>query len=411
MREIKNEQLQHYCNGIGEIHECGKRMLDSVDELPQSLQRPYLEYWTSEWNLYCYIVFLDGQPGILLCAEYDDDYCQKQGIPTEYDAQYAVLFHYGERLGRLAHEINPLIIVGLNYDSADDPQIMMFIPTECVSLQDVLKLYYLMDQYGYKKAPDGIHWSVQELTKFVRRLRLASEIEHQMLASLDADVELGTPNSDTDSIVQYMGLKLKKSGLFGKDELLGMLDNFGALDSTLNKVRDTYTERFGNQLVWKYPISDDMQGGGAIVPVQEGFLFLPYHCVYEHGGARYQLSSAELLSTQDIQTLQNECRAYMEGLLDALGDMEYAVQDCPAKQYVDAQGNLYFVRAGLGDVFKGFRRYASPKPGQRRESGIRSLKYVNDFYRAQLDLDQYAKKHGLKQLKESKDKNGDGQNA
>lgn len=48
MREIKNEALQYYCNGIGEIHECGKRMLDSVDELPLSLQRPYQEYWTDE---------------------------------------------------------------------------------------------------------------------------------------------------------------------------------------------------------------------------------------------------------------------------------------------------------------------------------------------------------------------------
>lgn len=87
------------------------------------------------------------------------------------------------------------------------------------------------------------------------------------------------------------------------------------------------------------------------------------------------------------------------------------MQSYPARRYVDPQGNLYFVRAGLGNVYKGFRRYAEPKPGQRRESGIRSLKYVNDFCRAQLDLDQYAKKHHLQQLKESKDTNGHGQNA
>ena len=72
------------CNGIGAIHECGKRMLDSVDELLQPLQRPYLEYWTDEWNRYCHIVFLDGLRGILLCAEYDDDYCQKQGTAMIY---------------------------------------------------------------------------------------------------------------------------------------------------------------------------------------------------------------------------------------------------------------------------------------------------------------------------------------
>ena len=35
MKEIKKEQLQYYCNSIGELHECGRRMLSSVDELPQ----------------------------------------------------------------------------------------------------------------------------------------------------------------------------------------------------------------------------------------------------------------------------------------------------------------------------------------------------------------------------------------
>jgi hypothetical protein len=200
MREIKDSQLQYFCNGIGELHECGKRVLDSVEELPQPLQRPYLEYWTAEWNLYCYIAFLDGLPGILLCAEFDDDYCQKQGIPIEYEAQYTVLFHYGERLEKLAHEINPHGVVGVSFDSACDPQIMLFVPTEQVPLQDVLKLYYLMDQYGYHETPDGVRWSVKELTAFVKRLRLIPEIESQMLASLDTDVELGTPTSDTDCL-------------------------------------------------------------------------------------------------------------------------------------------------------------------------------------------------------------------
>ena len=94
----------------------------------------------------------------------------------------------------------------------------------------------------------------------------------------------------------------------------------------------------------------------------------------------------------------------MEGLLAALGDMECTMPVCSARRYVDAQGNLYFVRGGLGGVFKGFRRYADPKPGQRRESGIRSLPYVADFCQAQLDLDQYARKHRLCQLEAGEDR-------
>lgn len=100
---------------------------------------------------------------------------------------------------------------------------------------------------------------------------------------------------------------------------------------------------------------------------------------------------------------------YVERLLSALGDMERAVPACTARRYVDAQGNLYFVRGGLGGVFKGFRRYAEPKPGQRRESGIRSLPYVSDFSQAQLDLDQYARKHRLRQVEAGEDNQGGGE--
>ena len=398
MKEIKSNQLQYYCNSIGEIHECGKRMLDNADELPPPLRRPYQELWTDEWNLCCYIVFLDRQPGILLCAEYDADYCRRRGIPIEYDAQYAALFSYGERLEKLAREINPHVTVGLSYDGAVDPQIMLFIPTEHVSYQDILKLYYLMDQYGFQRAPGHVRWYVQELAEFAKRLRLTPEIEREMLAGLEKDVELGVAAGHVDDTLQYMGMEIDQSELFGMDELLSMLDRFGAVDSTLDKARGTYTGLFGSQLIWKYPFSDDMQGGGAIIPVHEGFLFLPYNSVYEHRGAQYHLSEAGLLSAEDIYALQRKCNAYVEGLLGALGDMEHAARAYPIKRYVDTQGNLYFVRAGLGDVYKGFRRYAEPKPGQRRESGIRSLKYVKDFGRAQLDLDQYAKKHGLKQV-------------
>ena len=213
--------------------------------------------------------------------------------------------------------------------------------------------------------------------------------------SASADMALTAPSGIAEPILQYMGLEINRNSLYRKDELVAILDKYGALDSTLDKVRNTYTERFGNQLIWKYPFSDNMQGGGTIIP---------YNCVNEREGARYQLHGAELLSAESIRTLQYECRTYVEGLLAALGDMERTMPVCSARRYVDAQGNLYFVRGGLGGVFKGFRRYADPKPGQRRESGIRSLPYVADFCQAQLDLDQYARKHRLCQLEAGEDR-------
>ena len=227
---------------------------------------------------------------------------------------------------------------------------------------------------------------------------------NQASDSASADAELTAPSGIAEPILHCMGLKINRNSLYRKDELMAILNKYGAFDSTLDKVRDTYTERFGNHLIWKYPFSDNMQGGGTIIPVQEGFVFLPYNCVNEREGARYQLHGAELLSAESIRTLQYECRTYVEGLLAALGDMERTMPVCSARRYVDAQGNLYFVRGGLGGVFKGFRRYADPKPGQRRESGIRSLPYVADFCQAQLDLDQYARKHRPCQLEAGEDR-------
>lgn len=213
MKEIKSNQLRYYCNSTGEIHEYGKRMLDNVDELPPPLRRPYRELWTDEWNLCCYIVFLDRQPGILLCAEYDADYCRRRGIPMEYDAQYAVLFSYGERLEKLAREINPHVTVGLSYDGAVDPLIMLFIPTEHVSYQDTLKLYYLMDQYGFQRAPGHVRWRVQELAEFAKRLRLTPEIERKMLTGLEKDVELSVTAGHADYVLQYMGMEIEQNKL------------------------------------------------------------------------------------------------------------------------------------------------------------------------------------------------------
>ena len=213
--------------------------------------------------------------------------------------------------------------------------------------------------------------------------------------------------SGHDDSFPYMDLEIDRGRLLCRDEILKLLSLYGATDSTLDRVRNTYGQRFSQQLIWKYPFSDDMQGGGVIIPVQEGFLFLPYKTVFENAGAKYQLDNAEILTAAAIHTLQEECRAYTDGLLSALGEMESAIRPRPARRYLDTQGNLYFVRPGIGEVYKGFRRYANPKQGQRRESGIRGLHYVESFEQAQLELDQYAQKHHLRPADGKKAAQGD----
>lgn len=209
-----------------------------------------------------------------------------------------------------------------------------------------------------------------------------------------------TDGCATGAPFHYMGQLLDPCMLYAQGYILDLLQRKGAFDQTLDEVRSDYQERFGLNLIWKCPISDDMRGGGTIIPVQEGFLHLPYSVVVHTLGARYDLKGAELLTIKEVRTLQSECKAYMDGLLSALGDMERVLQVRPARRYIDDQGDIYFVRAGIGDVYKGFRRYAEPKPGRRKEMGIRTLSYVDDIDRAQYDLDLYAQKHHLKVLEE-----------
>lgn len=200
--------------------------------------------------------------------------------------------------------------------------------------------------------------------------------------------------------LRYMGMLLDQKALLTEAELMRDLNTRGGFDAALDRTRELYTEKFGNQLIWRYPFSEDMQGGGAIVPVQEGFLFLPYSAVFEESGARYDLRHAQFLTPQAVRIMQAECKAYVDGLLAALDDIAACTQLYAVRRYCDQDGNLYFVRAGIGDVYKGFRRNICPKKGCRRESGIRTLEYTPDIRRAQIDLDVYARKHHLRLISE-----------
>lgn len=194
----------------------------------------------------------------------------------------------------------------------------------------------------------------------------------------------------------YMEKMIPIEQLYSKAEVLKLLDIRGGLDTTLDEIRTAYVQRFDNQLIWKYPFSDDMRGGGSIVPVKEGFLFLPYSCVYKDAGARYDLRGAELLNAETATTLITECQAYGSGLCNALQDIAAELSSSvPPLRYQDKAGNFYYVRTGICDVYQAFRRFADPQDGQKKESPIEKLRYRMDRKQAQRDLDKYAQAHAL----------------
>ena len=191
-----------------------------------------------------------------------------------------------------------------------------------------------------------------------------------------------------------MGMSLPQAGLPKMDDVVAYLKERLPTDLALDHYRHLFQLRFGHQLVCKYPCFGDFRSGGAMIPVREGFLHISYDECGKRGNVHYDLASARLLNAEDAAKLREAYRSQTSGLCAALDDMAREL-DVPTVCYTDAQGNLYFVRTGIGSSYKAFRRYAAPKKGQRRESGLHAVPYRSSRNLAQRDLDAYAEKHGL----------------
>lgn len=195
--------------------------------------------------------------------------------------------------------------------------------------------------------------------------------------------------------ITYMGQRIERKRLFTKHYILALLEDEGACFTTLENVRNWYDQQFGNELYWNYPYCDGLHNGAGILPVQEGFLWLPYDEVDSETYEQYLLDDASLLTAAEVQSLLKELKAYSGGLCAALEDVS---MELSAIQYRDGEGAVYYLNQGMDrDTYKGFRRY--PAGTCRRPEGIPGLKYTGRA-QAQQELDEYAQKHGLVPLSE-----------
>ena len=117
------------------------------------------------------------------------------------------------------------------------------------------------------------------------------------------------------------GIKIDISKLISKDELLKELADGSASDSDLSDIRGRYFEEFGNELIWRYPISDGVNAGTVIVAVKEGFLSLPYNEMESLEYEIFELERANLLDENELKQFISEWKIFSDDLLSALGDM------------------------------------------------------------------------------------------
>jgi len=120
--------------------------------------------------------------------------------------------------------------------------------------------------------------------------------------------------------MKIKGIEIDDSKLISKDELLEELE-YTASDCGLVDIRNRYLEEFGNELIWRYPISDDEHEGVTIVTVKEGFLALPYYNIEKTEYEIFELEHVYLLDKDALRYFIDNWKSFSDDLSGALGDM------------------------------------------------------------------------------------------
>jgi len=119
--------------------------------------------------------------------------------------------------------------------------------------------------------------------------------------------------------MKYMGLEIDRSKLMTMEYVVDYLQD--ANYSNLSDLRDRYTEAFGQDLVWNYQCCGDFFPGFYIMPVQEGFLSIPYTSVEVDEAEEIVSEDIALLSAEEMQFRLDRYRDYAVELMSAMEEM------------------------------------------------------------------------------------------
>lgn len=110
----------------------------------------------------------------------------------------------------------------------------------------------------------------------------------------------------------------KKEALISKDALLEQLSEGGYTDRALTQIRDKYMEVLGFDPIWRYPFCHDGGLGAVLIPVKEGYLWLPYSIIDIDDNEIYEPESASLLDAESCELLIEEMTRYVDPLTSVM---------------------------------------------------------------------------------------------
>ena len=117
------------------------------------------------------------------------------------------------------------------------------------------------------------------------------------------------------------GIPYDPQELMPKDELLAYLRENGESDRALSGIRDQHYEKYGNELMWRYPISDGAHLGTFIVPVREGIISLPFDAVDDEDYELLILEDAAMFDEDAMQYCIDDWKLFSDDLTSAMNDM------------------------------------------------------------------------------------------
>jgi hypothetical protein len=127
--------------------------------------------------------------------------------------------------------------------------------------------------------------------------------------------------------MEFMGRQIDRQKLLTEDQAMDFLRENGEDYAAIVQIGGGYCELFGEELYWQYPICDSESAGLFFMPVQEGFLCLPYDVVDAQDHELLELDRAFLLDAETAEALLSEWNRYAAGLSGAMTDMIRILRD------------------------------------------------------------------------------------
>jgi len=116
----------------------------------------------------------------------------------------------------------------------------------------------------------------------------------------------------------FLGKNINRKKLLSKQELLQYLEENGRNDRVLADIRERYFFDFGNELIWRYPISDQLHMGTFIVLVKEGFLSLPFDLIDDRDYEILELQDIAMFDLESIQYFIDDWQRFSDDLMEAM---------------------------------------------------------------------------------------------